>query len=70
MKVFRLLLALAPAFCPFSPAWAWEEHKVLEYIMVHNPLLRAYRVVTNEFTPALPVGELCGRAMADSVGVS
>ena len=51
MKVFRLLLALAPAFCPFSPAWAWEEHKVLEYIMVHSPLLRAYRVVTDEFTP-------------------
>jgi hypothetical protein len=35
---------------PF-PAWAWEEHRALDFIMAHNPLLRAYRVVTTEYTP-------------------
>ena len=30
---------------------AWEEQRVLEYIMAHSPLLRAYRVVTTEYTP-------------------
>jgi len=31
--------------------WAWEEHKVLDYIMVYNPLLRAYRTAVAEDKP-------------------
>ncbi len=51
MRFFPLFLALSPAFLPFSAAWAWEEQQALDFIMAHNPLLRAYRVVTTEYTP-------------------
>jgi hypothetical protein len=42
----KLALLLAPGL-----AQAWDEQRVLEFILVNNPLLRAYRVVTTEFTP-------------------
>jgi len=49
-KGFWLFLAFATAFWPLS-ATAWEEQRVLEFILANSPLLRAYRVVTDEFTP-------------------
>ena len=45
-SIIVLLLAL-----PF-PAFAWEEQRVLDYILAHNPLLRAYHSVTSEYTPS------------------
>jgi len=32
-------------------ARAWEEQRVLELVMVNNPVVRAQRTVTNELTP-------------------
>ena len=49
-KGFWLFLAFASVFWPLS-ATAWEEQRVLEFILANSPLLRAYRVVTDEFTP-------------------
>ena len=46
----RLCLALVPVICP-ALAWPWEEQRVLEYISAHNPVLRAQKVVTDEFKP-------------------
>ncbi|MEA3276494.1 MAG: hypothetical protein U9Q81_14640 [Pseudomonadota bacterium] len=46
----RSSLAALLLFFP-ALAWGWEEQQVLEFIMAHNPLLRAYRVVTTEYTP-------------------
>jgi hypothetical protein len=37
-------------------AWSWEEQRVLEYIAAHNPVVRAQKAVTDEFTP--PAGWL------------
>lgn len=30
---------------------AWETRRVIEVVMVHNPLLRAYRLVTDLHRP-------------------
>ena len=49
------LLLLFPAL-----AGAWEEQRVLDFIMAHNPVLRAYHLVTAEYTP--PRGTL-GRVL-------
>lgn len=49
-RIAWLCLVMAPAF--WTPgASAWEEQRVLEYISAHNPVLRAQRVVTDEFAP-------------------
>jgi hypothetical protein len=32
-------------------ARAWEEQRVLEFVMVNDPVVRAQRTVTDEFTP-------------------
>jgi len=45
-SIIALLLIL-----PF-PAFAWEEQKVLDYILANNPLLRAYHTVTTQYTPS------------------
>jgi hypothetical protein len=47
----RRFFAAAAVLWPLSPAWAWDDQRVLEFILVNNPLLRAYRVVTTEYTP-------------------
>jgi hypothetical protein len=50
MGRFALWVALILCTWPVS-AWAWDEQRVLEYVMGHNPVIRAQRTVTNEFTP-------------------
>jgi hypothetical protein len=54
-QIARLCLVLTPALWS-AGAWGWEEQQVLEYIAAHNPVLRAQRVVTDEFPP--PAGWL------------
>ena len=54
-RVARLCLLLAPVLWPLG-AQGWDEQRVLEYIGVHNPVLRAQQVVTAEFDP--PAGWL------------
>lgn len=49
MDAQRLFIA-AIVFLPLSVA-AWEEQPVLEYIMAHNTVLRAYRAVTTKYRP-------------------
>jgi hypothetical protein len=46
----QLLFALA-LLLP-GQLWAWEEQKVVDFIMVYNPLLRAYRNAVAEDKPA------------------
>ncbi|MES9902147.1 MAG: hypothetical protein ABW168_05625 [Sedimenticola sp.] len=44
---------LAILFSAFTfPAQAWDEQQALEFIMANNPVLRSYRTVINEYTPA------------------
>jgi len=49
-KVVRSI-GLASAIWPLGVG-AWEAQPVLEYAMAYNPLLRAYPVVTSEYTPS------------------
>jgi hypothetical protein len=49
-QIARLCLVLAPVLWP-AMAWGWDEQRVLEYMAAHNPVLRAQRVVTDEFLP-------------------
>jgi hypothetical protein len=43
-------LLLSPAI-----ANAWEEQQALEFILAHSPVLRAYGIVTKEYTPSSPM---------------
>jgi hypothetical protein len=43
-------LLLSPAI-----ANAWEEQQALEFILAHSPVLRAYGIVTREYTPSKPM---------------
>jgi hypothetical protein len=43
-------LLLSPAI-----ANAWEEQQALEFILAHSPVLRAYGIVTKEYTPSKPM---------------
>lgn len=38
-----------------ATALAWEEQRVLTFVLLHNEVVRAQRTVTNEFTPATGV---------------
>lgn len=51
MRFFSLCLVLAAAIWLPSPAWAWEEQRVLEFVLANNPVVLAQRTVTGEFTP-------------------
>jgi len=50
---WRLLLSTL-AFFP-AVTFAWEEQKLLDAILASSPILRAYRVVTSEYTPSTPM---------------
>ena len=50
----RVLLCMALGVWPFG-AQAWQEQRVLEFVMVHNQVIRAHHAVTDEFTPATGV---------------
>lgn len=43
-------LAMLTGSAP-APALAWEEQQVLTFVMIANPVVRAQRTVTTEFTP-------------------
>lgn len=50
MKAQWLFLTLSLGAWPLG-AQAWEEQRVLEFVMVHNQVVRAHHTVTDEFTP-------------------
>jgi hypothetical protein len=50
MKAHGLFLALALGAWTLGTQ-AWEEQRVLEFVMVHNQVVRAHHTVTDEFTP-------------------
>ena len=60
----RLLLALPLSLPAATSAWeesfpavskAWDEQQVLTFILAHSPVLRAYGVVTKEYTLSTPM---------------
>ncbi len=51
MRFFFLFLVLAAAIWLHSPAWAWEEQRVLDFVLSSNAVLLAQRTVTDEYTP-------------------
>jgi hypothetical protein len=64
MLIRRLLLALPLSLPAATSAWeesfpavskAWDEQQVLTFILAHSPVLRAYGVVTKEYTPSTPM---------------
>lgn len=50
-QVTRVSVAVVAAVWS-AAAWSWDEQRVLEYIALNNPVVRAQRAVTDEFTPA------------------
>ena len=50
MRGFLLIVAVSLGAWPLGVR-AWEEQRVLEFVMVNNPVVRAQRTVTDEFTP-------------------
>jgi hypothetical protein len=36
-------------------AQAWDEQRVLDMLLASSPVLRAYKVVTQEYTPSTPM---------------
>ncbi len=51
MRFFSLFPVLAAAVWLPSPARAWEEQRVLEFVLSNNPVVMAQRTVTDRFTP-------------------
>ncbi len=45
-----------------AEARAWQEQPVLEYIVAHNPVLKAYRSVANEYRPATGMEQMLEHA--------
>jgi hypothetical protein len=61
MLARRLLLALALSLTATVSAWEesfpavagnWNEQEVLGFILTHSPILKAYGIVTREYTPS------------------
>ncbi|MCP3870764.1 MAG: hypothetical protein GY703_22260 [Gammaproteobacteria bacterium] len=50
MRAIPFLIAVLMLSQPMA-ASAWEEQPVLEFILANNTLLRAYRTVTDQYTP-------------------
>lgn len=50
IKCYPLTL-LASFLLYLAPARAWEEQQALDFILAHNPLLRAYQAAVREFSP-------------------
>jgi hypothetical protein len=60
----RLWIVAALLLSPIANAWEesfrtisknWDEQQVLTFILAHSPVLRAYGVVTKEYTPSTPM---------------
>jgi hypothetical protein len=60
----RLWIVAAFLLSPLANAWeesfpdvakTWSEQQVLDFILAHSPVLRAYGVVTKEYTPSTPM---------------
>jgi hypothetical protein len=64
MLTRRLLLALALSLPAITAAWeesfpavagTWNEQQVLDFILARSPILKAYGIVTREYTPSTPM---------------
>jgi hypothetical protein len=64
MLARRLLLALALSLTATASAWeesfpavagTWNEQQVLDFILARSPILKAYGIVTKEYTPLTPM---------------
>jgi hypothetical protein len=64
MLARRLLLALVLSLTATASAWeesfpavvgTWNEQQVLDFILTRSPILKAYQVVTKEYTPSTPM---------------
>ena len=51
MRNLQLALALMMGLVPFASARAWDAQQVLEFVLAHSPLLRAYHQVTTRYSP-------------------
>jgi hypothetical protein len=49
------LLILSEALAFLALALAWDEQHVLDMLLASSPVLRAYKVVTREYTPSTPM---------------
>jgi len=49
MNLLRLTAVVSFLLC--TRAWAWEEQRVLEYVLTHNPVIRAHHGVTEKYRP-------------------
>jgi hypothetical protein len=64
MRMCRLLFAFTLFLPAIASAWEesfpavskpWDEQQVLNFILAHSSVLRAYGVVTKEYTPSTPM---------------
>jgi hypothetical protein len=64
MLIRRLLFALTLFLPAIASAWeesfpavakTWSEQQVLDFILARSPILKAYGIVTKEYTPSTPM---------------
>jgi hypothetical protein len=64
MLIRRLLFALTLSLPAIASAWeesspavagTWDEQQVLDFILARSPILKAYGIVTKEYTPSTPM---------------
>jgi hypothetical protein len=64
MLARRLLLTLVLSLTATASAWEesfpavsknWDEQQVLDFILARSPILKAYWIVTKEYTPSTPM---------------